>query len=282
MGVDSSNPSLVRQYSVENDYTLWKFDDTASGHVKLICKALESSSNVLGVSSSVSYNGLDLTQTTYSEDATLTDEWYLYLFKDASFVAIPLSDWTDSGNPFTGPIESIQGIGYSDCYDNYSNISNSMIKKEFVERMQFSRITVIRTHGLPNLIMLKGDMLNRSDLLAMPADTLQCSELIVYVACETAQGGKYAENLVAATIDAGARTVIGFENSVATGAATRWISKFFEYYADYSMVDSKNIDDVLTDTDDYMQDDPQYEFTVNGELITLRTFVIAGESEFPN
>ncbi len=77
MGVDSSNTSLIKQYSALNDYTLWKIDRTAYGNLIFICKATESSGKVLSVPSMTSGNGADLTQLTHTEDASWNDEWLL-------------------------------------------------------------------------------------------------------------------------------------------------------------------------------------------------------------
>ena len=82
VGVDSANTSLVKQYSTQNDYTLWKMERTASGNIKLVCKAV-TGGYVLAPPSATSGNGADLTMTTYTNDTDYRDEWEI--FEDVTF-----------------------------------------------------------------------------------------------------------------------------------------------------------------------------------------------------
>ena len=74
IGIDSSDNSSIRQYSTQNNYTLWKFERTDSGSLKLLCKAL---SNTLVLSPPSTSNGTYLELTTYSNDSDYSDEWVL-------------------------------------------------------------------------------------------------------------------------------------------------------------------------------------------------------------
>ncbi len=88
--------------------------------------------------------------------------------------------------------------------------------------------------------------------------------------------------MVVATHDAGGRTVIGFENSVNTSACNEWCKNFFDFYATYRNNDAKTIRDVCIETDKVMKNNTLYEYTDSeGNLISLREYVIAGEREFP-
>ena len=78
VGVDSTNTSVIRQYSTLNDYTLWKIESTTTDvarRLKFTCKATESSGLVLSVPSVTSGDGVDLTQNTYVNDTNICDEW---------------------------------------------------------------------------------------------------------------------------------------------------------------------------------------------------------------
>ncbi len=77
LGVDSSNTASIKQYSTQNDYTLWKIERTSAGNQMLICKATESSGLVLSVPLSSNINGTDLTQLSYTENTNYRDEWYI-------------------------------------------------------------------------------------------------------------------------------------------------------------------------------------------------------------
>ena len=76
IGVDSTDTTVIKQTSAQNDYTLWKFERTASGNIKLVCKAI-GETKALSIPSSTSGNGANLTMATYTEDDTFVDEWIL-------------------------------------------------------------------------------------------------------------------------------------------------------------------------------------------------------------
>lgn len=81
IGVNSSNTSSIKQYSTQNDYTLWKIDRSTSGNLVFRCKATESSGIVLSVPLTSNSNGTNLTQVTYSNDTNSKDEWKLRSIK---------------------------------------------------------------------------------------------------------------------------------------------------------------------------------------------------------
>lgn len=75
MGVDSSDTSLIKQYSAQNDYTLWTIDRSAAGNLIFICKATQANNKVLSVPLDSNINGTDLTQLAYTQDSNYRDEW---------------------------------------------------------------------------------------------------------------------------------------------------------------------------------------------------------------
>ncbi len=85
MGVDPSNTNLIKQYDDQNDYTLWKVEQSDRGCLKFVCKETESSGKVLSVPSATSGNGADLTQETYTTYDTCSGEWFM-VTKVISFV----------------------------------------------------------------------------------------------------------------------------------------------------------------------------------------------------
>lgn len=78
VGVDSSNTALIKQYSAQNNYTLWKIGRSTAGNLKLTCKATESGGSVLSIPLSADNNGTDLTQIAYTDDTNYRDEWKIY------------------------------------------------------------------------------------------------------------------------------------------------------------------------------------------------------------
>ena len=75
IGVDSNNTSYIRQYVLQNDYTLWKIDQTSSNYFTFTNKATESSSVVAAIPLNANDNGTDLTQINYTDDDDYRDEW---------------------------------------------------------------------------------------------------------------------------------------------------------------------------------------------------------------
>lgn len=228
-------------------------------------------------------DGLNVEQKAYVNNDSYKDEWVLELSRDSNdsaFIALP--ETYDRSSFFATAIAYLENIGYMDNFDNHATVSAGMSQDDFLDHLRCSKITLVRTHGSETSISLTGDSLTRNELLALPSDTLAYSELIIYGACLTASGGASGANLVAATVSAGARTVIGFENSVYSGACNSWCTKFFEYYSLYYNNDSKTIYDVCYDTDAYMQSDSYYErIADDGSLVSLANYVIAGEQTFP-
>ena len=70
--------------------------------------------------------------------------------------------------------------------------------------------------------------MTRADILALPSGALNGLQLVYYGACSTGEGGANAANLVNATYDRGARTVIGFTVSVYCDSTNTWTSEFMK------------------------------------------------------
>ena len=275
---------LIQEYYHGYNRQLWKIVRSSSSRYVLIPKSNETYNSNWCVSvvsqSSENTDSFNVQQGLYSDDSNYSDEWYLEFIWDSAFIALP--EEYDRSSFFSTAIDYLENIGYINNFDNHTTVSYGMSQNDFLNYMRHSKITVVRTHGSKTSISLTGDSLTRTELLALPADTLEYSELIIYGACETAKGGENDANLVTATVSAGARTVIGFENPVYAYGCNRWCLKFFEYYALYYNDESKTIYDVCYDTDLYMKSDIYYQgVSDDGSLISLANFVIAGEQTFP-
>ena len=208
------------------------------------------------------------------------DGWILISGKEISLIALPES--YDRTSFFDNVLLNMATIGYDDFYENSDIISRGVTEGELVARIATAKISVIRTHGTKNSITTTGGSLTSSDIRNLPSDVFSNAELVIYGACLTANGGANDSNLVTTTYDAGARTVIGFENSVYSVSCNHWCDKFFEYYSLYYGDEDKTILDVCVDTDLCIQNDPYYEETdENGNLISLRNYVVAGAITFP-
>ena len=118
IGVDSSDSSLIKQYSTQNDHTLWKIERSTTGNLIFTCKATESANTVLSVPLSSNSNGTNLTQLTYTDNSNTRDEWYL-VKKVISYV-----NYYDSS--FVGNSTLIQNIPTANSFANlvYSRYYN--------------------------------------------------------------------------------------------------------------------------------------------------------------
>ncbi|MBE6694050.1 MAG: hypothetical protein E7589_04730, partial [Ruminococcaceae bacterium] len=280
IGIDPDALSYVKQYAVQNNYTLWRIDRTSSGNLTFQCKVYQGTDAVMAVPTASTVNGTNLIMAAYTDNTTYRDEWTLHITKDISLIALPEN--YNRSDYFPDILGYMDDIGYDDGYHNHDTISEGVTRDELMERLTYSKITLVRTHGSQTSISTSDVSLNRSYLMSCSDDILQYSELIIYGACETAKGGENAENLVAATVEAGARTVIGFEDPVFAGACNRWCKKFFEYYSMYYDDPNYTIEDICIATNEYAITQPNYSGTIDGgTLVTLANYVVAGEKTFP-
>ena len=95
IGVDSSNTSLVKQYSNENDYTKWLFTETSNGSYTIQHKVIDN--KVLAVPEN-NGDGVNLTMVTYSNNNYYWDEWDIEIVLPLSGSEIPYnpSIWNNS------------------------------------------------------------------------------------------------------------------------------------------------------------------------------------------
>ena len=282
LGVDPDTNAYVRQYSNISDYALWKITETAQGNYKFTRK---SNSKALSSPSSSSENGADLVMIIYGNNTNYRDEWKIVAFPlDVSLIALPEN--YNRSDYFQNILTTLGHIDYRSSYDNHAVVSSNtntqtvMLKSELLYYMKHSKITLIRTHGSRTSITVGNGLLTTTDMAALSSDYFDNSDLIIYGACMTAQGGMSdSGNLVNMTISKGARTVIGFENSVYAEACNAWSEYFFQIYATYINVEGKTIADVCDRTDIIMRGHPLYRS--DDGTITLENYIIAGEINFP-
>ncbi len=226
VGVDSSNTSLIKQYATQNNYTLWHIDRSATGSLIFRCKATESSL-ALSVPTNSNINGTDLTQISYTNDSNYRDEWRMYVCKDASLIALPES--YDRSGFFSCVIDDLETIGYIDTFNNHLTIHDGMSEIELTNRLRFSKITLVRSHGNRTFISASDGYLSTEDLDAMPSNNLIYSQLVIYGSCKAGLGRDSDSNLVNSTHNAGSSIVIGFDGNVYADEINVWCYLFFNH-----------------------------------------------------
>ena len=209
------------------------------------------------------------------------DEWDINSH-GASLIALPAT--YNRSDYFDDVQAMLESIGYVNSYNNHSTIDNGITEAEMLNILKTSRITLIRSHGNKTFVTVTGGYLSTGDLGTLSTDYLSDSDLIIYGACSTAQGGKTdSSNLVNTTVSVGARTVIGFEKSVDASACNYWCLWFFTYLKDYYKSEDKTLIDVCKETDTQAKNNhTYYEYTTStGSIVSLRNYVIAGDSSMP-
>ena len=99
LGIDPTDTDSVKQYSTQNDYTLWKIKrNNTSDNLILVCKATEAS-NLCLVAPAETAGSAELTQIAYTDDTDDRDEWKIYLLK------------------YTAAIENFYDLGYCVRYN---------------------------------------------------------------------------------------------------------------------------------------------------------------------
>ena len=292
MSLSSSTPTENGSVYIDGNMAqprfMWQIERLEGGSYKI--SNAQSNSYGQNFALKIYYHASTITSVvngSYVANQDRNDEWYMYQLKDASLIALP-EDY-DRSSFFKSSLSKLANIGYTNNYSNHYLVDYGTTEAKLIERMAFSKITLIRTHGVKTSISLSptgsDGSLTANEVLNLELDY---SDLIIYGACNTAQDGLNGSNLVTATVQAGARSVIGFENIVNSSACNMWCNKFFEYYSSYYDDPSKNLLDVCIEVDTYVQENSEYyEYSFyddNNELVysTVKNYIIAGEISFSN
>ncbi|MBQ9162859.1 MAG: RICIN domain-containing protein [Clostridia bacterium] len=78
IGIDPNALSYVKQYAVQNNYTLWRIERTSSGNLTFQCKVYQGTDAVMTVPSASTSNGTNLIMAAYTDNTTYRDEWVAY------------------------------------------------------------------------------------------------------------------------------------------------------------------------------------------------------------
>lgn len=127
---------------------------------------------------------------------------------------------TDTGHDHTSFMNNNVPSNYTKSKNTNTSPQNTL------NVLRSSRAFISRSHGYKEGICCSGGNMTRTDMLALPPGALSHMQLVYYGACKTGEGGASAENLVNATFDRGARTVIGFTVIVDCNSCNTWTKAF--------------------------------------------------------
>lgn len=284
---------LVSSYTSGNTSQQWSFTNNGKGRY-VIESRLSNGTSFLATTGPEGANTVGTPSTVVVDNND--EEWSFIPVLDASLIALP-SD-ADRSSYFDDIATDLASMGYSNVYNNHSVRMYGLSRDELLCYMANSKITLIRTHGDTGSIVtddINGVALTIEHLEYIDNPYLfEDSELILYVACLTGQGGVTGDNLVNATLASGAQNVIGFENVINTYAANEWSQKFFEKMNQYSSNSQKTLASICEEInfesssaayqDQYVYRD-YYEYVYSEGAITvevsIRKYVVVGNNEIP-
>lgn len=141
-------------------------------------------------------------------------------------------------------------VGISDTGHDHTTFMNNRIPAGYtrssktntspqatLDVLRASRAFISRSHGYTEGISCNGGNMTRSAVLALPPGALGHMRLVYYGACSTGTGGSGAANLVNATFDRGARTVIGFTVNVTCSTTNTWTRAFMNSISNGDTID---------------------------------------------
>jgi hypothetical protein len=230
------------------DFQHWKFEKTDRGTYVIRLQSSEPYDPDWCMSAGdgvIISDGRNVEQREYDEnDGDYKDEWLMYqLGTDAMLLAVHETDGRDRISAYGSVMYSLSNIGINNfnlIYTNYMD-SNSCLTQ-----MKAARIFISRTHGAGNdnhsyiLLNSMGEesILSSVQIFDFSANTARVDfsnvNLLLFVGCKTAWGGNgnTTNNLIVASVNAGADFAVGFEDTINCDGANTWTEYFCEYYSD--------------------------------------------------
>lgn len=168
-----------------------------------------------------------------SSSAGNSISWELTQTTGAIFIAIIEAnvEEEDRTASFDSARASLQAIGYdvqSPIIDRWSN-NPHLTNLEVAMLMSTNRIFYSRSHGAQDHLQLFGYGFSISTIEDCADNFLSACELVLYGACLTGEGRENGNNLVNATVNAGAQTVVGFDQVVNRVEVDNWGREFFAH-----------------------------------------------------
>jgi len=238
---DNDAPIVLRTGSLTNGMK-WKISKTTSGAYKITPKTGEANNRVLAIGWYIaSTNGIDIQQRDYVDDSDYIDEWLLHRTgTEVMLLSIISTDGShDHISCYCDAMRSFESTNY-----NTFNVINTnyITATDCISQMKLSDIFISRSHGgynSDNTFLRLFDTGIESRLYSYNIYDFSTStapvnfdgvEMMLYVGCTTAYGGNTGENLVTASVNAGANYALGFQKTINCGGANTWTSYFCQYY----------------------------------------------------
>ncbi|MDD5900043.1 MAG: C25 family cysteine peptidase [Lachnospiraceae bacterium] len=165
---------------------------------------------------------------------------------------VELTSVKDEGHDHSSVYDEIDGYLNKMGYLNSQIIKTTNLTPDsFMTRLPNREIVVTRSHGnrfldnagnsIGNYIVFNNGNVYNSDIENLDAGELSGVKLVAFVGCYTAAGGVSStntRNLVVASTEKGAKTAVGFSETIYCNTANTWTEFFFKYLSE-----GKNIDE---------------------------------------
>ena len=183
-----------------------------------------------GTTTTMTFNGRSFPKR-YGIDVQLfeyngnTNQNWLFVNTSNAVTGVRMSDIAGTSTIFFNIITNLgNNLGGAPCAKLVDSSAEDVWKL-----MQSSGIFIVNGHGEKEALGCgNGTELTKDYVKAQPAGSLSDCKLIIYRSCLTALGGngEGADNLAKATQERGAKTVIGFQQSILTNQANTWLEGF--------------------------------------------------------
>ena len=218
---DNLNSEIILNSGSVTNGMLWRFEPTTNGAFKVIPKTGEAEGYVLATTTSLPTDGAKLIQGEYVVNTSYRDEWYI------TRQAWSLGGEFIDGEDVLEAVDHWEACGFHSC----ENIDASV--DDCGANQLSSAIVYFSTHGEQWYITFDDDTnikayasvetANEGESIVIGDYDLSSAELYVYNACYTASGDY---NLCTATIQAGAKCVIGWATQISAFDGRAWQNKF--------------------------------------------------------
>lgn len=243
---DENEVALVQESYSSVNRKKWKITKSSSGGYILRPKSGESYNTDWCMCAGDQFleitDGLNVEQKAYVNDNSYKDEWILHkIGSEVMLLSIISTEGSHDHISCYGDVmkyfESINYTEFNVINTDYISVANC------IDQMELSNIFISRSHGgaNSNSSWLKlFDTGTESRLYSYNIYDFSTStaladldevEMMLYVGCTTAYGGNTANNLITASVNAGANYALGFKKEIDCNGANTWTSYFCEYYA---------------------------------------------------
>lgn len=242
-GAENDERQLIQEIYGGTDRQKWQIITLDNGDIKFKPKSSEKYTTdwCLGVATNLGSSGeRKVMQREYSGDGIYDDEWVLQTIGNNGFYSVSIEDDGKNRSFVFGDVyEYVKALGINECN---ALTSEGIEREEFFSAIDSARIFVSRSHGGSNeestSIRINGNPATRIYSYDLKSMDLSNIEIAVFAACHSAENRDTGNNLIDASVAAGAQCAIGFRETVNTYEANYWVQNFFYYYAQGYKIDA--------------------------------------------